>query len=57
MTEEIVNQNAAARYAGLRGALVVVVLVGLIGLFLSGGLPARSEPGRTGGPPRDRSHD
>lgn len=57
VTEEIVNQNAAARYAGLRGALVVVVLVGLIGLFLSGGLPARSEPGRTGGPPRDRSHD
>lgn len=39
VTDEIVKQNAAARYAGLRGALVVVVLVGLIGLFLSGGLP------------------
>jgi MFS family permease len=41
VTEEIVEQNAAARYAGLRGALVVVVLAGLIGLFLSGGLPGR----------------
>lgn len=41
VTEEIVDQNAAARYAGLRGALVVVVLAGLVGLFLSGGLPGR----------------
>ena len=39
VTEEIVQQNANARYAGLRGALVAVVLVGLVGLFLSGGLP------------------
>ena len=46
-TAEIVDQNEKARYAGLRIALAVVVLLGLIGLFLSSGLPAR--PGQGGG--------
>ena len=48
VTEEVVSQNAAARYAGLRGALVAVVLVGLLGLFLTGGLPGRSGPAKEG---------
>ncbi len=37
--DEIVKENEQARYDGLRVALSVVLLVGVLGLFLSGGLP------------------
>ncbi len=43
-TEAIVHENSDARYAGLRVALTSVLFVGILGLFLSGGLP-ESPPG------------
>jgi MFS family permease len=40
-TSAIVEENKKARYSGLRVALSAVLFVGVLGLFLSGGLPAR----------------
>jgi MFS family permease len=48
--DEIVQENATARYDGLRIALFAVVLIGLLGLFLSGRLPERAVA-REGVPP------
>lgn len=49
--DAIVDENEKARYKGLQVALSGVLLVGLLGLFLSGGLPAQP-PGQ--GEPRAR---
>jgi len=43
-TSAIVEANAQARYTGLRVALSSVMLVGVLGLFVSGGLP-QAPPG------------
>jgi MFS family permease len=42
-SDEIIKANDEARYKGLKVALSAVVLVGLLGLFLSGGLPGGTE--------------
>jgi MFS family permease len=43
--DAIVTENEHARYAGLRVALAAVLVVGILGLFLSGTLPT-APPGR-----------
>ncbi len=45
-TEAIVEENNKARYDGLRIALSSVLFVGVLGLFLSGGLPV-TPPGQS----------
>jgi MFS family permease len=49
-TDEIVQENEKARYDGLRIALSAVLVVGLLGLFLSGGLPGAPPAAARAGP-------
>lgn len=51
----IVEENRKARYTGLRIALSAVLLVGVLGLFLSGGLPVRPPGASSGADEIDRS--
>ncbi len=51
-SDAIVEDNSEARYTGLRVALSSVMLVGVLGLFLSGGLPGRPLAGSAGGAAR-----
>ncbi|CAB4916303.1 unannotated protein [freshwater metagenome] len=41
VTAEVVEENSDARYTGLRSALSIVLLAGILGLFFTGGLPTR----------------
>ncbi|MCU0314519.1 MAG: MFS transporter [Solirubrobacteraceae bacterium] len=49
-TAEIVDENEKARYDGLRVALSAVLLVGILGLFLSGAIPGRQPGAARAGP-------